>query len=164
MPEWLNALLQLFSLPEVGLPAIFVVAFVAATILPLATEPVLFGYIKLNPDLFWWAIIVATIGNTLGGMVTYGMGYGAKKAYAKNHDATPKHFVWLQRLGAPVLLLSWLPIIGDGLCLMAGWLKLPWRSVLFYMGLGKLIRFVVMTLALLWIPESIWTNIGKWFQ
>ena len=64
MPDWLNHVLQLFSLSSVGLPAIFVVAFVSATILPMATEPVLFGFVKLNPDMFLLAIVVATIGNT----------------------------------------------------------------------------------------------------
>jgi membrane protein YqaA with SNARE-associated domain len=71
----------------VGLPAIFVVAFVSATILPMATEPVLFGFVKLNPDLFWPAVAVATVGNTLGGMVTYFMGYGAHELLA--HDKPP---------------------------------------------------------------------------
>jgi membrane protein YqaA with SNARE-associated domain len=154
MPDWLNHVLQLFSLSSVGLPAIFVVAFVSATILPMATEPVLFGFVKLNPDMFWLAIVVATIGNTLGGMVTYFMGYGAHELLA--HDKPPAHLRWLQRLGAPVLLLSWVPLIGDALCAMAGWLKLAWKPVLLWMAAGKLIRFVVMTGVLLWIPESFW--------
>ena len=154
MPDWLNHLLQLFSLSSVGLPAIFVVAFVSATIMPMATEPVLFGFVKLNPELFWPAIVVATIGNTLGGMVTYYMGYGAHELLA--HDKPSVHLRWLQRLGAPVLLLSWVPLIGDALCAMAGWLRLAWRPVLLWMALGKFIRFVVMTTALLWVPESFW--------
>ena len=154
MPDWLNHVLQLFSLSSVGLPAIFVVAFVSATILPMATEPVLFGFVKLNPDMFCLAIVVATIGNTLGGMVTYFMGYGAHELLA--HDKPPAHLRWLQRLGAPVLLLSWVPLIGDALCAMAGWLKLAWKPVLLWMAAGKLIRFVVMTGVLLWIPESFW--------
>ena len=154
MPDWLNHVLQLFSLSSVGLPAIFVVAFVSATIFPMATEPVLFGFVKLNPDMFWLAIVVATIGNTLGGMVTYFMGYGAHELLA--HDKPPAHLRWLQRLGAPVLLLSWVPLIGDALCAMAGWLKLAWKPVLLWMAAGKLIRFVVMTGVLLWIPESFW--------
>ena len=154
MPDWINHLLQVFSLSSVGLPAIFVVAFVSATILPMATEPVLFGFVKLNPELFWPAIVVATIGNTLGGMVTYYMGYGAHELLA--HDKPSVHLRWLQRLGAPVLLLSWVPLIGDALCAMAGWLRLAWRPVLLWMALGKFIRFVVMTTALLWVPESFW--------
>ena len=157
MAEWLNHLLQFFSLSSVGLPAIFVVSFVSATLLPMATEPVLFGFVKLNPNLFWVAILVATLGNTLGGMVTYFMGYGAKKAFAKEKPVI--HLRWLQRLGAPVLLLSWVPLIGDALCAMAGWLKLPWRGVLLWMSVGKFIRFVVMTAALLWIPDGFWQSL-----
>lgn len=164
MPAWMTSLLHYFSLPEVGLPAIFAVSFVSATILPMATEPVLFSYVKLNIDQFWWAIIAATIGNTTGGMLTYWMGYGVKKAYTKKHPAhTSKHFFWLQRLGAPILLLSWLPIIGDALCAMAGWVKLPWKSVMIYMALGKLLRFIIMTLLLLWIPNGFWSWIGTVF-
>jgi membrane protein YqaA with SNARE-associated domain len=58
-----------------------------------------------------------------------------------------------------VLLLSWVPLIGDALCAMAGWLKLAWKPVLLWMSLGKFIRFVVMTAALLWIPESFWQRL-----
>lgn len=160
MPDWLTQLFHWFSLSEIGLPAIFVVAFVSATLLPMATEPVLFGFIKINPELFWAAIVVATIGNTLGGMVTYYMGYGAHELLA--HDKPPLHFRWLQRLGAPILLLSWLPIIGDALCAMAGWIRLAWKPVLLWMTVGKFIRFVVMTAALLWIPHEFWLKMHHW--
>lgn len=164
MPVWMTSLLHYFSLPEIGLPAIFIVSFISATVLPMATEPVLFSYVKLNIDQFWWAIMVATIGNTAGGMLTYWMGYGVKKAYSKrNPTYTSKYFFWLQRLGAPILLLSWLPIIGDALCVMAGWIKLPWKSVIVYMTLGKLLRFIIMTLLLLWIPNGFWSWIGTVF-
>lgn len=164
MPVWMTSLLHYFSLPEIGLPAIFIVSFISATVLPMATEPVLFSYVKLNIDQFWWAIMVATIGNTVGGMLTYWMGYGVKKAYSKKNPAyTSKYFSWLQRLGAPILLLSWLPIIGDALCAMAGWVKLPWKSVAIYMMLGKLLRFIIMTLFLLWVPDDFWSWIGTIF-
>ncbi len=154
MPDWLNHLLQLFSLSSVGLPAIFVVAFVSATLLPMATEPVLFGFVQLNPQLYWSAILMATLGNTLGGMLTYYMGFGAHELLAKEKPST--HLLWLQRLGAPVLILSWVPLIGDALCAMAGWLKLPWQPVLFWMALGKLLRFIIMTGALSLVPHSVW--------
>lgn len=157
MPEWLSTALNYFSLPHVGLPAIFSVSFLSATLIPMVTEPVLFGFIKMNPERFWHAIVVATIGNTLGGMVTYYMGYGTKKVVAD--DKPVRHLLWLQRLGAPVLLLSWVPLIGDALCAMAGWLKLPWRGVLLYMGLGKFLRFVIMTVVLLWIPDHVWSTL-----
>lgn len=157
MPEWMTHLLHLFSLSAVGLPAIFLVALVSATLLPMATEPVLFGFVQLNPHLFWPAIGVATVGNTLGGMLTYYMGYGAHELIAKKQH-TP-HFNWMRRVGAPILLLSWLPIIGDALCAMSGWLQLPWRAVLFWMALGKCLRFILMTSVLLWIPDAFWQRL-----
>ena len=60
-------LLSLLSLPEVSLPALFVISLLSATLLPMGSEPAVFGLVKLNPELFWPAIAVATVGNTLGG-------------------------------------------------------------------------------------------------
>ena len=77
--EWLQQLLDALALPEYGLSTVFVVAFVSATLLPLGSEPAVFGLIKLNPSLFWPAILVATAGNTLGGMLSWWMGLGAHK-------------------------------------------------------------------------------------
>lgn len=164
MPDWMTVLLHYFALPEVGLTAVFSAAFISATLLPMATEPILFAYVQMNPEQFWLAIAVATVGNTAGGMLTYWMGYGVNKAYVKTHPAHhSKYFAWLQRLGAPVLLLSWLPLVGDALCAMAGWLKLPWRVVLMYMVLGKFLRFVLMTAFLLWVPHDFWTGLTRFF-
>ena len=68
MELWLHAhialLLDWLSLPLNGLPTVFIVSLISATLLPLASEPVVFGLVKLNPELFWSAIAVATVGNT----------------------------------------------------------------------------------------------------
>jgi membrane protein YqaA with SNARE-associated domain len=66
MEAWLWSLLDTLSLPQLGLSTVFVVAFVSATLLPMGSEPVVFGLVKLNPELFWPAIAVATVGNTWG--------------------------------------------------------------------------------------------------
>ncbi|MGL4668335.1 MAG: DedA family protein, partial [Saezia sp.] len=66
MEEWLFDFLQLLSLPQYGLTTLFVISFLAATIIPITPTPFLAGLIKLNPELFWPAIIVAAVGNTLG--------------------------------------------------------------------------------------------------
>jgi hypothetical protein len=66
MEAWLQHLLTQLALPEYGLSTVFVVAFVSATLLPMGSEPAVFGLVKLNPDLFWSAVLVATAGNTLG--------------------------------------------------------------------------------------------------
>jgi len=65
-------------------------------------------------------------------------------------------------LGPPALLLSWLPIVGDPLCAVAGWLRLPWLPCMIYMAIGKFLRYVTMTYALLLIPAEFWTSIGRW--
>jgi membrane protein YqaA with SNARE-associated domain len=153
MEHWLNQLLALLALPEYGLSTLFVVSFVSATLLPLGSEPVLFGLIKLNPALFWPAIGVATLGNTLGGAVTWAMGWGSHSVVDKyRHSSTHlRALAWLERIGPRACLLSWLPVVGDPLCAVAGWLKFDFWPCLLYMAIGKFLRYLVMTASLLWL-------------
>lgn len=152
MSPWLHALLAALALPKVGLSTVFVVAFLSATLLPMGSEPAVIGLVKLNPELFWPAILVATAGNTLGGMLTYWMGYGAERAYEKVAKRSPeaRALRWLQQLGPKACLLAWLPLVGDPLCAVAGWLRLPFWPCVLYMAIGKFARYLVMTSALLW--------------
>ena len=153
MEIWLTHLLTLLALPEYGLSTLFVIAFVSATLLPMGSEPALFGLLKLNPDLFWPAILVATAGNTLGGAVSWWMGLASNQLVEKYRSSSThiRALGWLQRIGPRACLLSWLPIIGDPLCAVAGWLKLPFWPCLIYMAIGKLARYTTMTAALLWL-------------
>lgn len=158
MEAWLWSLLDTLSLPQYGLSTVFVVAFISATLLPMGSEPVLFGLVKLNPDLFWPAILVATVGNTLGGVVSWAMGYGAHQAIDKARGS-PTHLKaldWLERLGPKACLLSWLPAVGDPLCAVAGWLKFPLLPCMVYMAIGKFLRYLIMTAALLWLLPGDW--------
>ncbi len=159
MEAWLSSLLHTLALPEVGLSTVFVVSLISATLLPLGSEPAVFGLIKLNPDLFWATIAVATAGNTLGGAIDWWMGYGAHTAMNRyRRQATDSTHVralqWLHRLGPKACLLSWLPVMGDPLCAVAGWLKLPFWPCLAYMAIGKCLRYITMTAALLWLFPS----------
>ncbi|MFM7704313.1 MAG: YqaA family protein [Rubrivivax sp.] len=154
MEVWLHGLLATLALPRYGLSTVFVVAFVSATLLPMGSEPAVFGLVKLDPALFWPAVLVATAGNTLGGAVTWWMGYGAERAYervAGRRPAEARALAWLERFGPKACLLSWLPVVGDPLCAVAGWLRLPFWPCVVYMALGKLARYVTMTAALLWV-------------
>jgi membrane protein YqaA with SNARE-associated domain len=154
MEAWIHALLGALALPKFGLTTVFVVALISATLLPMGSEPVVFGLVKLNPELFWPAVLVATAGNTAGGAISWWMGYGAELAYEKvshHKPAQVKALAWLQRFGAKACLLSWLPVVGDPLCAVAGWLRLPFWPCVAYMALGKLARYVTMTAALLWV-------------
>jgi membrane protein YqaA with SNARE-associated domain len=143
--------LELLSLPEFGLTTLFTVAFISATLLPLGSEPALFGLLKLNPDLFWTAIAVATAGNTLGSALTWLMGWGSSKIFLNNKFAERRALLWLQRRGPKACLWSWLPVVGDPLCAVAGWLKLPFWPCVAYMAIGKCLRYVAMSVALLWV-------------
>jgi membrane protein YqaA with SNARE-associated domain len=153
METWLNPLLTLLALPEFGLSTLFIIAFVSATLLPLGSEPALFGLLKLNPELFWPAILVATAGNTLGGGLSWWMGLASHRLLEKYRHSSIhlRALNWLERIGPKACLLSWLPIIGDPLCAVAGWLKLPFWPCLLYMAIGKLARYITMTVALLWL-------------
>jgi membrane protein YqaA with SNARE-associated domain len=153
MHDWINQLINLLSLPQYGLSTVFLVSFMSATLLPLGSEPALFGLVKLRPDLFWPAIAVATTGNTLGGAASWAMGRGSQHwLHRRNGQITHrKALVWLESLGPKACLLSWLPGIGDPLCAVAGWLKLPFWPCVAYMAIGKLARYVLMTGGLVWL-------------
>lgn len=158
MEIWIQHLLALLALPEYGLSTLFVVAFVSATLLPMGSEPALFGLLKLNPDLFWPAVLVATAGNTLGGAVSWAMGLGSHRMLDKYRHSTThlRALDWLERIGPKACLLSWLPVVGDPLCAVAGWLKLPFWPCMLYMAIGKFFRYVTMTAALLWVFPGGW--------
>ena len=154
MDDWIPALLAALALPKFGLTSVFVIALISATLLPMGSEPAVFGLVKLNPELFWQAIVVATVGNTIGGAITWWMGYGAEAAYERVSHRKPyelKALQWLERFGAKACLLAWLPIVGDPLCAVAGWLKLPFWPCVGYMAIGKFARYLTMTAALLWV-------------
>jgi membrane protein YqaA with SNARE-associated domain len=147
-------LLAALALPEYGLSTVFVVALLSATLLPLGSEPAVFGLVKLNPALFWPAVLVATAGNTIGGAISWWMGFGAERVYerVKHHEPHEvRALQWLQRFGPRACLLSWLPAVGDPLCAVAGWLRMPFWPCVFYMAIGKFLRYVTMTTALLWV-------------
>jgi len=154
MDEWIDWLITTMSLPEVGLSTVFFIAFIASTLVPLGSEPAVFALVKLNPGMFWPAIGAATAGATLGGVVTWWMGYGAERAYEHMTHKAPnaRALRWLERFGAKACLLSWLPIVGDPLCAVAGWAKLPFWPCAFYMLIGKFLRYVCMT----WVLMHFW--------
>ena len=125
-----------------SLYSLFISSFLAATLLPGGSEAVLFGVLKAYPETLWSALIIATVGNTLGGMVSFGMGWLLPQTQQLKHVAK------LRRYGTPALLLAWVPLIGDALCLAAGWLRLSWWQAALFMALGKLTRYAVIAMAI----------------
>ncbi|AJP56429.1 hypothetical protein UC34_04305 [Pandoraea vervacti] len=192
MESFITWLLGVLALPGVGLPAIFLVSFLSATLLPMGSEPALFGYVALNPHMFWPAIVVASVGNTLGGMLDWWMGFAARRAYVRlkarrraharaalanggvavtvdlpggkgdtdgKAPMNERYRRWMKRFGPPLLLLSWLPVVGDPLCTLAGWLRLSWRACLVYIAIGKTLRYIAITYLMLRVPESFWQGV-----
>lgn len=124
-----------------SLLSLFASSFLAATLLPGGSEAVLFAVLKAYPETLWTALAVATLGNTLGGMVSFGMGWLLPQTQQLKHVEKVRHY------GTPALLLSWVPLIGDALCLAAGWLRLnPWQALL-YIAIGKFARYWVIAAA-----------------
>jgi membrane protein YqaA with SNARE-associated domain len=124
-----------------SLLSLFLSSLLAATLLPGGSEAVLFAVIKAYPESLWSALIVATLGNTLGGMVTFGMGWLLPQTQQL------KHVEKVRRYGTPALLFAWAPLIGDALCLAAGWLRLNWWQAALFMAIGKFARYWVVGMA-----------------
>ena len=155
-------LLGVLAVPTVGLPSVFVISFISATLVPMGSEPAVFAVAKANDALFWSVILVATAGNTAGGVVDYWMGHYAKQTFAK--ERASRWFGWLARYGAKTMLLSWLPGIGDPICTLGGWLGLPFWPSVFYMAIGKFVRYLTITALLLHVPDGFWRGVANWLS
>jgi membrane protein YqaA with SNARE-associated domain len=118
------------------LAGLFAAAFAAATLVPLPSEAALFGYLQLHPERAALAVATATLGNTAGGMTSYLVG---RLIPQKKLDE--KALSYLRRFGAPVTFLAFLPIVGDALCVGAGWLRIHWLAALGFMAAGRLARY-----------------------
>ena len=142
------------ALPQFGLSTVFLIAFVSATLLPLGSEPAVFGLVKLNPELFWPAVVVATAGNTLGGVVTYWMGYGAERAYehvTHKHRDVPRAAPGCERTARRPACCRGCRSSATRCARWPAGCKLPFWPCVVYMAIGKFVRYFVMTAALLWV-------------
>ncbi len=130
--EWLNVT------AEAGLGGLFLASFLAATVLPGGSEPLLWGFLHLYPAEMWPALALASLGNTAGGMTSWWCGrYLPRWQRLENLP----HRERMARWGSPALLLSWLPLVGDALCVAAGWLRLHWLPCCLFMAVGKFARY-----------------------
>ena len=132
---------------DASLWSLFGSAFLSSTLLPDGSEAVL-AYLA-SDDTYspLTLLLVAAVGNTLGGMTSWGLGWLIAVKYPARGLVKPAHqraVSRLQRWGGPLLLLSWLPIIGDPLCVAAGWLRLSWWVSLLFIGAGKTARYAVL--------------------
>lgn len=131
-----------------SLGSLFASSFLSATLLPGNSEVVLVAMLLSGVSQPWLLIVIATMGNSLGGLtnVILGRFFPRRVASSRWQEKATR---WLTRYGAAALLLSWLPVIGDLLCLLAGWMRLSWGPVVTFLCLGKALRYVVIGLATL---------------
>lgn len=126
---------------------LFVSALLSSTLLPGGSEALLAYQVSETPESMLLLIAVATLGNTLGSYVTLAMGLLIARYYPLRAFESANHLRarrWLTQRGPWVLLFAWLPIIGDPLCLLAGWLRLHLFYSLVAILIGKLLRFALV--------------------
>ena len=130
-----------------GLWGLFFSSLLAATLLPGGSEAVLLyadNKSLASPSIL---LLIATLGNTLGGLSSWGIGWWIRQRWPGRELDKPQHKKALDRLrhyGAPVLLLSWVPILGDPLCVAAGWARINLLSSLLFIALGKGARYALV--------------------
>jgi membrane protein YqaA with SNARE-associated domain len=129
--------------------ALFVSAFLSATLLPGSSEALLVALILrggFDPIVL---VLIATVGNTLGSLFNWACGrWLMHRSDARWFPVSERHLgrarCWFQRFGLPSLLLAWVPVVGDALTLVAGLLGVRWAPFVVLVGLGKLARYGVV--------------------
>ncbi|EQA1689725.1 YqaA family protein [Enterobacter hormaechei] len=125
-----------------SLASLFASSFLSSTLLPGNSEVVLVAMLLSGVSQPWLLVLIATMGNSLRGLtnVILGRFFPLREKSRWQEKAVG----WLKRYGAATLLLSWMPVIGDLLCLLAGWMRISWGPVLFFLCLGKALRYVLL--------------------
>jgi membrane protein YqaA with SNARE-associated domain len=124
--------------------ALLVSSFLAATVLPLASEVPLALIVRRHGDLVL-PVTVATLGNFLGACTTYGLArLAAAKLAPQSTHRPPRALVLFERYGAPSLLLSWVPIVGDAIVALAGASRVPLAAFSMWTLIGKAARYAAV--------------------
>ncbi|WP_151669398.1 YqaA family protein [Nitrincola schmidtii] len=132
---------------EVGLTALFISAFISATLLPGGSEALLAWMVHQGEYSLMSLVLSATAGNVLGSLVTFGMGSLLRVKFPLKTLEKPQHQRaqrLIERYGPLALIMAWLPIIGDPLCFVAGWLGVRFSLSVMTIALGKLLRYLVV--------------------
>ncbi|MDA0331660.1 MAG: DedA family protein [Proteobacteria bacterium] len=136
---------------------LFIAAFLAATILPAQSEAGLAALILASPASVTLLVATASLGNILGSVVNWYLGRGinrftGKRWFPASEDQLSRVTNWYSRYGRWSLLLSWVPVIGDPLTVVAGIMREPLLRFLLIVGIAKTGRYIVVALlALQWL-------------
>lgn len=132
---------------ELGYFGLFIICFLAATVLPLASEGVLLLFLAANFDPVT-CLIVATLGNSIGGLSNYFIGLLGKPDKLKRLFKKPRHYARMinsvDKYGYWLALLSWLPIIGDPLVVALGFFRVKFIPMLILMVLSRFLRYYLI--------------------
>ena len=127
--------------------SLFGSSFLSATLLPGSSKAVLIALLIAQKGSIYGLLLAASVGNTLGGLTNIILGrLMPPKGQGRWND---KAMTWLHRLGPAALLLSWLPVVGDLLCVLAGWLRFAWLPSVLFLAIGKTLRYIVIATATL---------------
>ncbi|MBN9080664.1 MAG: hypothetical protein BGP04_20540 [Rhizobiales bacterium 62-17] len=131
---------------------LFATAFLAATILPFSSEVVLAGYLATSDRPWAMLIAVASLGNVLGSITNWILGRGLtafrnKRWFPVDAAALARAEGWYHRYGRWSLLLSWVPVIGDPLTVIAGFLREPLWIFVLIVGAVKVARYLAVAAA-----------------
>jgi membrane protein YqaA with SNARE-associated domain len=136
---------------------LFAAAFLSATIFPFQSEAVLFGMLVAEHYAWWALIAVASLGNILGSIVNWYLGrffarFEGRRWFPVSRKQVEKAEGWYRRYGRWTLLLSWVPVIGDPLTVVAGVMREPLRVFIPLVALAKTGRYLAVgALSLGWI-------------
>jgi membrane protein YqaA with SNARE-associated domain len=140
---------------------LFLSAFGAASLLPLQSEAVLVGLLLGAGHSTLGLLLVASLGNILGSVLNAALGRGIERFHGRrwfpvSEDRLERAKATYRRYGRWSLLLSWVPIIGDPLTLVAGVMREPWWSFLLLVGLAKIGRYLVLAAITLGWGAAAW--------
>ena len=129
--------------------SLFVISFLAATILPFSSELTLAGLVATSNYDNLLLLIVASLGNVLGSVVNWILGFysrdlSTKKWFPFKDEQIEKSSKWFNKFGRWSLLFAWVPIIGDPLTLVAGLLRLKFIEFIILVTIGKVSRYIVI--------------------
>ena len=138
------------SLIDLGYWGLFIGSFLASTLIPMSADILLIGILALGGNI-WACLIIATIGNWLGGLTSYWIGWIGKWEWIERwlkvkQEQLEKQKAKVDRYGSLLALLAWLPVVGDLFAIALGFYKVSPRLSAFYMLLGRFARFLVWTL------------------
>lgn len=129
--------------------ALFAAAFLSATVFPFQSEAVLFGLLMAEHSSWWLLILVASVGNILGSVVNWFLGrffsrFENRRWFPVKREQMAKAEGWYHRYGRWTLLLSWAPIIGDPLTIVAGVLREPLLPFILLVAIAKTGRYLAV--------------------